>query len=167
MIRIIGSQEHVPEVRKRFVRDVPFFIHDNLIDRMTDHGDEGLLQDSEIMGLIIGNIHSDDEGMYAVATDVISSSLDADDTSVRFDQNDMTQLIESIDMLKGDERIIGWYHSHLGCGCFMSERDIATQDGIFGGRMGFAVVIDPVLRQLKVFDSTLGNPQPIQMIVME
>ena len=86
---------------------------------------------------------------------------------VRFDQNDMSQLIDAIDELKEGDRIIGWYHSHLGCGCFMSETDIATQNGLFGGRIGFAIVIDPELRQLKVFDSTVDDPQSVQIIVME
>jgi proteasome lid subunit RPN8/RPN11 len=167
MTRIVGEEQYEPEVRRRSVRNVPFFIRDDLIDIITDHGDEGLLQDSEIMGLIVGKVYKDDDGEYAVATGIISSELDADDVSVRFDQTDMTQLIDEIDNLKEGDRIVGWYHSHLGCGCFMSDTDIKTQNGLFGGRIGFAMVIDPVLRQLKVFDSTMDDPQPIQMIVME
>ena len=167
MTRIVSVDEYEPEVKKRSVRGVPFFIRDDLIDVITDHGDAGLLHDSEIMGLIVGKVYKDDDGEYAIATGVISSELEADETSVRFDQSDMTQLIDGIDELKNGDRIIGWYHSHLGCGCFMSDTDIKTQNGLFGGRIGFAMVIDPVLRQLKVFDSTLDGPQQIQMIVME
>ena len=167
MTRIVSVDEYKPEVKNRSVRGVPFFIRDDLIDVITDHGDEGLLRDSEIMGLIVGKVYKDDDGEYAIATGVISSELEADETSVRFDQSDMTQLIDGIDELKNGDRIIGWYHSHLGCGCFMSDTDIKTQNGLFGGHIGFAMVIDPVLRQLKVFDSTIDGPQQIQMIVME
>lgn len=167
MTRIIGEYNIDPEFRKRSVKGVPFFIRDSLIDIMTDHADDGFLQDCEVMGLIVGTVYVDDEGEYAVATGTISAGLDADESSVRFDQNDMTQLIDAIDELRECDRIIGWYHSHLGCGCFMSETDIATQNGLFGGRIGFAVVIDPELRQLKVFDSTVDDPQSVQIIVME
>lgn len=167
MTRIIDVDHYVPETRRRSVVGVPFFVREDLIDRMTDHADEGLLHDSEIMGLIVGKVYRDDEGEYAVATDVVSSGLNADFASVRFDRDDMSQLIDAIDELKDGSRIIGWYHSHLGCGCFMSETDIATQNGIFGGHIGFAVVIDPVLCQLKVFDSKVDDPQSVQMIVME
>lgn len=167
MTRVIDDFEHAPEHRRRSVRGVRIFVRSDLLDVMTDHAHEGLLRDSEIMGLIVGRTYVDDEGEYAVSTGVISSTLQADGTGVRFDRNDMTQLIDAIDGLEEGDRIIGWYHSHLGCGCFMSERDIATQNGIFGGRIGFAIVVDPVLRQLKVFDSTPDDPQPVQMIVME
>ena len=167
MTRILEETVPEPEFRKRSVKGVGLFIHENLIDVITDHADEGLLNDSEIMGLIVGKVYTDDEGEYAIATGAISSGLDADETSVRFDQNDMSQLIDAVDELKEGDRIIGWYHSHLGCGCFMSDVDIATQNGLFGGRLGFAIVIDPALCQLKVFDSTPGDPQPAQMIVME
>ena len=167
MTRIIEEHNTAPEFRKRSVKGVPLFIRDSLIDIMTDHADEGLLQDCEVMGLMVGTVYVDEEGEYAVATGTISAGLDADESSVRFDQNDMSQLIDAIDELKEGDRIIGWYHSHLGCGCFMSETDIATQNGLFGGRIGFAIVIDPELRQLKVFDSTVDDPQSVQIIVME
>lgn len=167
MSRVIDGTSYEPEIKKRPVRGVPFFIRDDLIDVMTDHGDEGLLRDSEIMGLIVGRVYKDDEGEYAVANGLISSKLDADEDSVRFDQSDMTQLIDAIDELREGDRIVGWYHTHLGCGCFMSQTDVTTQNGLFGGRIGFAIVIDPVQRQLRVFDSTPDDPQPIQMIVME
>ena len=167
MSRIIEELSPSPEFRKRSVSGVRLFVRDSLIDIMTDHADEGLLQDSEVMGLIVGQIYTDDEGEYALATGTISAGLDADETSVRFDKADMEQLIDAIDELKEGDRIIGWYHSHLGQGCFMSGTDIATQNGLFGGHIGFAIVIDPELRQLRVFDSTLDDPKTIQIIIME
>lgn len=167
MAKVIDSSEQRTEYRKRSVKGVRLFVRDSLIDIITDHADEGMLQDSEVMGLLVGRVYHDEEGEYAIATGRVSSDLDADSTSVRFDQNDMSRLIDEVDGLDDDDRIIGWYHSHLGCGCFMSQTDIATQDGMFGGRIGFAIVIDPELRQLKVFDSTLGDPQSTPMIVME
>ena len=167
MTRIIDCTDMTTEERKRSVKGVPFFIRDDTVDVMTDHADSGLLDDSEIMGLMIGRVYRDGEGEYVMVDRTVSSALDADEVSVRFDKNDMSQLIDSLDEMKDAERVVGWYHSHLGCGCFLSDTDLDTHSGIFGDGIGFAVVIDPVLRQLKVFGRTDEGLMPVQMIVME
>lgn len=167
MTRIIDCTDMTTEERKRSVKGVPFFIRDDTVDVMTDHADSGLLDDSEIMGLMIGRVYRDGEGEYVMVDRTVSSVLDADEVSVRFDKNDMSQLIDSLDKMKDGERVVGWYHSHLGCGCFLSDTDLDTHSGIFGDGIGFAVVIDPVLRQLKVFGRTDEGLMPVQMIVME
>ena len=167
MTRIIDCTDMTTEERKRSVKGVPFFIRDDTVDVMTDHADSGLLDDSEIMGLMIGRVYRDGEGEYVMVDRTVSSALDADEVSVRFDKNDMSQLIDSLDEMKDGERVVGWYHSHLGCGCFLSDTDLDTHSGIFGAGIGFAVVIDPVLRQLKVFGRTDEGLMPVQMIVME
>ena len=167
MTRIIDCTDMTTEERKRSVKGVPFFIQDDTVDVMTDHADSGLLDDSEIMGLMIGRVYRDGEGEYVMVDRTVSSALDADEVSVRFDKNDMSQLIDSLDEMKDGERVVGWYHSHLGCGCFLSDTDLDTHSGIFGDGIGFAVVIDPVLRQLKVFGRTDEGLMPVQMIVME
>ena len=167
MTRIIDCTDRTTEERKRSVKGVPFFIRDDTVDVMTDHADSGLLDDSEIMGLMIGRVYRDGEGEYVMVDRTVSSVLDADEVSVRFDKNDMSQLIDSLDEMKDGERVVGWYHSHLGCGCFLSDTDLDTHSGIFGDGIGFAVVIDPVLRQLKVFGRTDEGLMPVQMIVME
>ena len=167
MTRIIDCTDMTTEERKRSVKGVPFFIRDDTVDVMTDHADSGLLDDSEIMGLMIGRVYRDGEGEYVMVDRTVSSVLDADEVSVRFDKNDMSQLIDSLDEMKDGERVVGWYHSHLGCGCFLSDTDLDTHSGIFGDGIGFAVVIDPVLRQLKVFGRTDEGFMPVQMIVME
>ena len=167
MTRIIDCTDMTTEERKRSVKGVPFFIRDDTVDVMTDHADSGLLDDSEIMGLMIGRVYRDGEGEYVMVDRTVSSVLDADEVSVRSDKNDMSQLIDSLDEMKDGERVVGWYHSHLGCGCFLSDTDLDTHSGIFGDGIGFAVVIDPVLRQLKVFGRTDEGLMPVQMIVME
>ena len=167
MTRIIDCTDMTTEERKRSVKGVPFFIRDDTVDVMTDHADSGRLDDSEIMGLMIGRVYRDGEGEYVMVDRTVSSVLDADEVSVRFDKNDMSQLIDSLDEMKDGERVVGWYHSHLGCGCFLSDTDLDTHSGIFGDGIGFAVVIDPVLRQLKVFGRTDEGLMPVQMIVME
>ena len=131
---------------------------------MADHADAGLDSDIEVMGLMIGRFYRDEHGIYAVVDRPVSSKLISDRFGVSFDKDSMEELFDSLDMDDG-ESIVGWYHSHLDIGCFMSPTDIATQNGLFGGECGFALVIDPVRKEIKVFDSTVDDPQPADMVV--
>ena len=166
MVSIISGTSKDPEYRVRTVRSAKLFIPEFVISLMTDHADAGLDSDREIMGLMVGRFYRDDGGTYAVVDRPVSSGLISDRFSVRFDEGSMEELFDSLDLEEG-ESVVGWYHSHLDLGCFMSPTDIATQNGLFGGECGFAVVIDPVRQELKVFDSTPDDPQPVDIAVME
>ncbi len=133
---------------------------------MADHADAGLDSDIEIMGLMIGRFYRDEHGTYAMVDRPVSSKLISDSFGVSFDKDSMEELFDSLDMDDG-EAIVGWYHSHLDIGCFMSPTDIATQNGLFGGECGFALVIDPVRKEMKIFDSTVDDPKPVDMIVTD
>ena len=133
---------------------------------MADHADAGLDSDIEVMGLMIGRFYRDEHGIYAIVDRPVSSKLISDRFGVSFDKDSMEELFDSLDMDDG-ESIVGWYHSHLDIGCFMSPTDIATQNGMFGGECGFALVIDPVRKELKIFDSTIDDPKPVDMIVTD
>ena len=133
---------------------------------MADHADAGLDSDIEVMGLMIGRFYRDEHGVYAIVDRPVSSKLISDRFGVSFDKDSMEELFDSLDMDDG-ESIVGWYHSHLDIGCFMSPTDIATQNGLFGGECGFALVIDPVRKEIKIFDSTIDDPKPADMIVTD
>ena len=133
---------------------------------MADHADAGLDSDIEVMGLMIGRFYRDEHGKYAIVDRPVSSKLISDRFGVSFDKDSMEELFDSLDMDDG-ESIVGWYHSHLDIGCFMSPTDIATQNGLFGGECGFALVIDPVRKEIKIFDSTIDDPKPVDMIVTD
>ena len=133
---------------------------------MADHADAGLDSDIEVMGLMIGRFYRDEHGIYAIVDRPVSSKLISDRFGVSFDKDSMEELFDSLDMDDG-ESIVGGYHSHLDIGCFMSPTDIATQNGLFGGECGFALVIDPVRKEMKIFDSTVDDPKPVDMIVTD
>lgn len=44
----------------------------------------------------------------------------------------------------GDERVVGWYHSHPGIGAFFSDTDRRTQGAFFREAYSLGWVIDPV-----------------------
>ena len=165
MVSIISGSSKDAEFRKRTVKAAKLFVPEFALSLMADHADAGLDADKEIMGLMIGRFYRDDDGIYAVVDRPVSSKLISDRFSVRFDEASMEELFDSLDMDEG-ESIVGWYHSHLDIGCFMSSTDIATQNGLFGGECGFALVIDPVRKEIKVFDSTIDDPKPADMVVL-
>ena len=152
-------------VRKRMV-NADIFICEEAICDMLEHADSGLSKNEEVMGLLAGNVYKDDIGMYAIVSKAVTSSLLSDDVSVRFDPSDMETLFSLLDDLDFKYVIAGWYHSHLGIGCFMSDIDVNSHTSAFGD-FGFAVVIDPVKEEMKVFKSTDEGPKEASLAVIE
>ncbi len=165
-MRIVSSEGRCIERKKRMVRSAKVFVPEHVLSEMTDHAQAGLDNDSEVMGLIIGEVYEDDDGQYAIVRRISTSVLLADRQHCEFDRRFLEDMFGTM-MFSEKECVVGWYHSHLDLGCYMSEIDVRTQDGIFSGEFGLAVVIDPVRRELKVFDTTIGNPSPIDMVIME
>ena len=165
-VSILSGSSSDIEYRKRTVQAAKIFIPEFALSLMAEHADAGLDADREIMGLMIGRLYRDDIGVYAVVDRPVSSKLISDRFSVRFDEGSMEELFDLLELDEG-ESVVGWYHSHLDIGCFMSPTDVATQNGLFGGECGFALVIDPVRQELKVFDSTLDDPKTVDMVVID
>jgi proteasome lid subunit RPN8/RPN11 len=151
--------------RKRIV-PADIFVSEDAISAMLDHADKGAADNAEVMGLLTGSVYRDDEGSYAVVNKAVTSGLLSDDVSVRFDHSDMVTLFDALDELDYDYMIIGWYHSHLGIGCFMSETDVSTHNSVFGD-LGFAIVIDPVKEEMKIFKGSKDGIKEASMVVME
>jgi len=163
--KIISSDAPDIEFRTRPVKGVSLYITEGTIASMTDHADAGYLENKEVMGLLIGHILKDEGGIYVRVTDTATSGLDADEASVRFSRDAIEDLFDSIDKCEGDA-VVGWYHSHLGIGCYLSDIDIRTHTGIFGNETGFAVVIDPSDSTLAAFSCIGGEPQKVPMIIL-
>lgn len=166
MPKIISEFRREIEFRKRLVKSAKIFVPEFVLSEILEHADIGLDENREIMGLIIGKLYRDDNGEYAIVNRAATSSLIADPVSVKFDDAGIESMFDSLE-LNDDESVVGWYHSHLDIGCFMSETDIKTQDGIFGGECGFAMVVDPVRKEMKIFDSTPKEPKEVDMIIIE
>jgi proteasome lid subunit RPN8/RPN11 len=164
MPRVVSHDPAETEYRKRSVRNIRLFISENAMNDMIDHGERG--GGNEVMGLMVGRSYTDDSGPYVTAERVITSDLVSDDVSVRFDPDNMAALFDAIDGLSGTETVTGWYHSHPGLGCFMSETDVRTHIGVFGDDR-FAIVIDPVCREISAFGCADGHVVKVQFVIME
>lgn len=160
-----GNIRERPFAKRRAAADL--FMPEAVIMQIAAHADLGLEEGKEVMGLLLGRIYADDDGEYAVVEEAVTSKLESDRVMVRFDREDMGALVDAIDNMSPDTDIVGWYHSHLGYGCFMSETDVKTQDGLFGGACGFALVVDPKIKEIAVFDSSPGSPGVAQMVILE
>jgi proteasome lid subunit RPN8/RPN11 len=165
MPKIISSDS--PEIRfsTRPVKSTSLFVHESVIRYMTDHADAGYLERKEVMGLLTGEILKDDDGAYVKVTDIATSDLDADEVSVRFRKEGFEALFSSMDRCRGNA-IVGWYHSHLGIGCYLSDVDIRTHVGIFGDDIGFAIVVDPSDSTLAPFSCVKGEPKKVRMVIL-
>lgn len=166
MPKIISTTKTQRQYRKRSVPAVQLFMGESVISTMAAHADVGFTDEKEIMGLILGTIYNDDEGEYSVADGTATTKLDSTNVSVRFDPNSLEDLFISIDENKSGT-VVGWYHSHPGFGCYLSDTDIKTHSHIFGDGIGFSVVIDPSDETLMVFSVKDGSSQKVQMIILE
>ena len=164
MPRVLSHDRGATERRERSVRDIRLFISENAMNDMIYHCESG--GDNEVMGLMVGRAYVDGGGTYVTVERVITSDLISSGVSVRFDTENMTSLFDAIDGLGDDETVTGWYHSHPGMGCFMSETDVRTHLGAFGDDR-FAVVIDPVSKEISAFGSAGGEITTIQFVMME
>lgn len=120
---------------------------DQLIAHCGSQAEKGI----EAMGFLAGGVFSWDGGPYTVARDAVTTELDASAVSVRYNRDGFPELFKRLDGLGYDYILVGWYHSHPGYGCYMSDTDIDTQSKGFGGRHQFALVVDPEKREMEGF----------------
>lgn len=166
MPKILSSEENVLEFRPRKVKGATLFMPEVILEMMADHADTGYLDDKEVMGLMMGTVYRDDLGEYAVVADIITTILDSNEVGVRFNRDSFEGLFDGMDRSQG-RMVVGWYHSHPGFGCYLSETDINTYMGVFGKDTGFAIVIDPSDGTIKAFICKDGQQNDAQMVLME
>ncbi len=119
--------------------------------KMRNHALSMRDQKTEVMGLLLGDVRKWQERTYLLVRDVVTTDLDATAISVRFDRKGFEKLFENLDDVGFDYIIIGWYHSHPGYGCYMSDTDIDTQTRMFVSPFHLAMVIDPVNMDIGAF----------------
>jgi 26S proteasome regulatory subunit N11 len=126
-------------------------------EKLRNHALSGLSPRMEVMGLMLGTIYRHREREYVMARDVVTTDLDASQVSVRFDRQGFEKLFDSLDDCGFDYIVVGWYHSHPGHGCFLSQTDIDTQESMFGKPFHSALVIDPVNLEIETFKVENGR----------
>ena len=103
------------------------------------------------MGLLVGDVFNWNHGRFTLVKDVVTTDLEATNISVRFDSEGFEGLFSQLDGLNYDYVLVGWYHSHPGLGCFMSQTDIETQKRMFNAPFHTALVVDPIKGEVKAY----------------
>ncbi len=106
---------------------------------------------TEVMGLLLGDVRKWQDKSYLLVRDVVTTDLEATAISVKFDRSGFEKLFENLDNVGFDYVMVGWYHSHPGYGCYMSDTDIDTQTRMFVSRHHLAIVIDPINMDIAAF----------------
>lgn len=109
--------------------------------KMLKHGKAGIPM--EVMGLMLGEKVDD----YTITcVDVFSMPQHGTGASVEaIDDVFQQKMLEMLKQTDRMESVVGWYHSHPGFGCWLSQVDINTQTSFEQlDKRCAAVVIDPV-----------------------
>lgn len=133
------------------------YISENAERGMRKHAVEYKKKGLEVMGFLVGDRYLYKGKIFSAVHDLVSTDLDSTALSVRFKRSGFEKMFKNLDNF-GDYLIVGWYHSHLGLGCFLSETDIATQKRMFNRRWQTAVVLDPEKKRIEAFSLKEGKP---------
>ncbi|KAA0001574.1 MAG: hypothetical protein FE046_01900 [Thermoplasmata archaeon] len=137
-------------VESRVQEELDFYIHEEACEKMFHHCREMALTEKEAMGFLIGDVKYWNK-TYAVVYEVATASLEASPVYVRFHREAFEELFDRLDEIDYEYVLVGWYHSHLGYSSFMSVIDIETQKKYFNQPFHAALVIDPILGEMKAF----------------
>jgi 26S proteasome regulatory subunit N11 len=126
-------------------------------EKLRNHALSRISPPTEVMGFLLGTIYRHQDKEYVLVRDVVTTDLDASLVSVKFDRQGFEKLFESLDDSGFDYLIVGWYHSHPGHGCFLSQTDIDTQVSMFNRPFHSALVIDPINMEIETFEVENGR----------
>ncbi|WP_455369402.1 hypothetical protein [[Eubacterium] cellulosolvens] len=123
--------------------------------------------DEEVVGLLTGRVH----GKTVIIEEAIPGrAAHAGYAEVELDPSDLAEIIDKM-MREGKNRnIVGWYHSHLDLGVFLSDVDIRTQLTLQQFSYVIALVVDPIRNRHGFFyvDTRIkmsdGRPKIIEFI---
>jgi proteasome lid subunit RPN8/RPN11 len=139
------------------------YLHSDVVASIDGRSKQGALRRREDLGLLLGDWALDPEDRpFAVAMDMVSGNLSASPVSVRFTEEGLGQVAKGLDELDYPYVIVGWYHTHLDLGCFLSDKDMQTQRGGFPHRHQVAVVVDPMRGQAAAFANGEEGPGTIR-----
>jgi proteasome lid subunit RPN8/RPN11 len=127
-----ARDELVDQIRWRNKEAIDLYISKLAEEKMRNHSLTHSAERNEVMGLMLGSFHKHEGKIYATVKDVVTTDLETSAVRVRFKRGGFEQLFESLDGCGFEYVIVGWYHSHPGHGCFLSETDIDTQRTMFG-----------------------------------
>ena len=114
--------------------------------------------ENEIFGYLIGNILEWNRKLYIIIEEIlfILGAVHSDKFSTSQIEGTAGKYDRRFQRLKKKRendnlRIVGWWHSHPGFGCFLSTTDLKTQEYFFPESYQVALVVDPHKDELEFF----------------
>ena len=114
--------------------------------------------DVEVGGFLLGNITDSEVRVLAAQP---AETAESGQTQLTFTHEAWDEVLGKLDATFAGMEIVGWYHSHPGFGCFLSEYDIFIQENFFASAGQHALVIDPIAGEDAVFTATSGQAKTI------
>jgi proteasome lid subunit RPN8/RPN11 len=106
----------------------------------------------ELCGVLVGNLHRDDNGPYLLVSGAIRGREAREESSqVTFTHSAWENIHKELDEKHAGRQIVGWYHMHPGYGIFLSEADLFVHRHFFNAAYQVALVVDPKAAQQGVF----------------
>lgn len=112
----------------------------------------------EVFGYLIGNIYKWNKINYIIIEEqlFIIGAVHSDKYSTSQIEGAAGKYEKKFQKLKHKKdneelRIVGWWHSHPGFGCFLSRTDLHTQEAFFYEPYQVALVVDPIKNELEFF----------------
>lgn len=127
------------------------YVSKTAAEKMVNHSKRFGRIHKEAMGFLLGDVCESEKRRFTIVRDIVTGALLSSADRVRFDNKSYSELFSELDSSGFDYVIVGWYHSHPGYGCFMSQIDVNTQMTSFHESYHSAIVIDPLLKEIQAF----------------
>jgi proteasome lid subunit RPN8/RPN11 len=141
----------------------PVYIYEEILDQIKELSK---YSEKEIFGYLIGKILKWKEKIYIIIQEqlFIKGTIHSHQFSTSQIEGKAGEYEKKFQKLKRnrkdiDLRVVGWWHSHPGLGCFLSTTDLHTQKYFFPESYQVALVVDPIKDEFKFFtlDKTSKN----------
>lgn len=115
--------------------------------------------DVEVGGFLLGQVSEDTVDVQVAYP---AAAAESRQTNLTFTHEAWDEILSKLDSEFSGLSIVGWYHSHPGFGCFLSDYDIFIQENFFSGPGQTALVVDPLAGKYGVFIAAGGDYTEIE-----
>ncbi|MFX1490278.1 MAG: Mov34/MPN/PAD-1 family protein [Promethearchaeota archaeon] len=133
----------------------PVYIYEEVLDHIKNLSNN---TDKEIFGYLIGKILKWKSKIYIIIQEqlFIEGTVHSHKFSTSQIEGKAGEYEKEFQKLKENKndnnlRVVGWWHSHPGIGCFLSNTDLRTQEYFFPESYQVALVVDPITDEYKFF----------------
>jgi proteasome lid subunit RPN8/RPN11 len=144
----------------------PVYIHRNVFNEIKSLSKNS---ENEIFGYLVGLILNWKHEKYIVIKDQIhlKDSIISEKYITSALEGSAGDYVREYNKLKAKDEnlyIVGWWHTHINLGCFLSPIDIRSQEMGFPEPYQVALVVDPIRDEYKFFTLDLKSESKYKTI---